>query len=257
MSQRRPRRSLPARALGRAKRLTLEALGHTSFGSITHVETNERVAALTFDGGPDDTWTPRVLDTLARHGATATFFVIGSYVEKHPEIVRRAVDEGHALGNHTWDHPSFPLVSGEVRREQVRRCESVLEPFGGHARLFRPPYCEQSLASRFDLWRMGYDVVMASVTAKDWEDREASFMGERLDQGLAPGQVILLHDAVCDQRYRSREEMLTALDAFLGRWSDTYAFVTVPDLLRRGRPQRDIWLRAPDVERFASYERVI
>lgn len=251
------RRSLVRRALGLLRRKTLAALGRTPLGSITHVDTEAPVAALTFDGGPDPEWTPRVLDVLAEHDAKATFFVIGKYVDKHPDVVARTVAEGHALGNHTWDHPSFPLVSSRERRDQMLRCREALEPFSTDARLFRPPYCEQSLGSRLDALISGFDVVMASVTAKDWEDRDAAFMEAKLHEGLAPGCVILLHDAVCDQRYRSREPMLAALDAFLTRWSGTYAFVTLPTLIAHGRPRREIWLREPDVERFATYDRVI
>lgn len=252
-----PSRALARRVAGRATRAALGALGRTRFGSLTHVRTTRNVVAVTFDGGPDSAWTPRVLDVLARHDAKATFFLIGKYVVKHPEIVRRMADEGHALGNHTWDHPSLPLVPSAERRDQVRRCAAALAPYAPDARLFRPPYCEQSLASRWDLFVQGYEVVMAGVTAKDWEDRSEAFMAERLREGIAPGRIVLLHDAVCDQRYRSREAMLAALDGFLAEQTRTYAFVTVPELLRAGKPVRDIWLRPPDVERFAGYERVI
>ena len=80
-------------------------------------------------------------------------------------------------------------------------------------------------------------------------------MLESLSNGLTPGSIILLHDAVCDQRYRSRKEMLMMLQAFLAQWSDAYEFVTVPELMNLGRPIRRPGLKKPNHERFATYEK--
>ena len=82
-----------------------------------------RVVALTFDDGPDPEQTPRVLDTLRAHGVRATFFLIGSKAELHPEIVRRMAAEGHAIGIHTWSHtPGFPMLrSGAMAADILRR----------------------------------------------------------------------------------------------------------------------------------------
>ena len=158
---------------------------HTSqitfgMGSITHVETKKPLVALTFDDGPDEHWTPKILDVLAEYQAKATFFVIGKYVKKHPDIIQRMVNEGHELGNHTWDHPSLPLVSSRERREQILLCDEVLKPFGKQVRLFRPPYYDQSLASCFDMICMGYSVIIGNRAANDWEDRDTKFILDRL-----------------------------------------------------------------------------
>lgn len=262
---RQPRRSLVQRAVRSGRRRVEKAfsasplggmLGASRFGTITSVVTSEPVAALTFDGGPDERWTPQVLDVLDAHDAKATFFVIGRYVDVHPELMQRAHASGHAHGNHTYLHPAFPLVSSAERRRELRACATALAPYPQERAMFRPPYLVQDLGSRFDCWRLGYDGVACSLHADDWEDRESDEMYRTLSDGAKPGDIIMLHDAVCDQRYRSREAMIEALDAFLRRRSDL-RFVTVPELLRAGRPRRELWHRVPSQAMFESYERVI
>ena len=100
------------------------------------------VVALTFDDGPDPEQTPRVLDTLREHGVRATFFLIGSKAELHPEIVRRMAAEGHAIGIHTWSHsPGFPMRRSGAMAADILRCrESLREITGVETDLFRPPY---------------------------------------------------------------------------------------------------------------------
>ena len=247
-------RSLARRAVGAARRVAYGALGSTPFGTVTSVATDQPLVAITFDGGPDPTWTPRVLAVLDAHGAKGTFFVIGKYVDKHPDVVARLHEGGHALGNHTYDHPSFPLVSRHERRRELRAGAEALAPYPQPRKLFRPPYLDQSVASRYDTWRLGYETIACSLHANDWEDRPADEMAATLNGSVAAGDVIMLHDAVCDQRYRSREAMIEALDVFL-RTQTGLRFVTVPELLAAGRPRREMWIKRPNVKRLASYER--
>src|SRR5262245_9978868 len=96
------------------------------FGSLVSVDTQEPVAALTFDDGPDPVFTPRLLNVLERYHAHATFFMVGEIAERYPEIVRQVANDGHTIANHSWDHPSFPLIRAFERRMQLRRCSSVL-----------------------------------------------------------------------------------------------------------------------------------
>ncbi|MBA2667055.1 MAG: polysaccharide deacetylase family protein [Trueperaceae bacterium] len=246
-------RALARRIVGAGRRLTYGALGRTPFGSITSVVTDEPLVAITFDGCPDPQWTPRVLEVLDAHGAKGTFFAVGKFVDQHPDVMRRLHESGHALGNHTYDHPSMPLVTRAQRLRELRACEKALAPYPQPRKIFRPPYLDQDFASRLDTWRLGYDVIACSLHATDWEDRSADEMVAALS-GVAPGDVIMLHDVVCDQRYRSREAMITALDTFLRQQSDL-RFVSVPTLLDAGRPRREMWLKRPNVKRLASYER--
>jgi len=247
--------SLLRRVVRRLRRVAYAALGRTPFGTITSVATREPLVAITFDGGPDERWTPQVLDVLAAHGALATFFVIGTYVDRHPELMQRIVREGHALGNHSHDHPSYPLVSSAERRRDLRACAAALAPYPQPLRLFRPPYLDQCVASRFDSWRLGYAVVTCSRHANDWEDRPSEEMTGVLNETIRGGDIVMLHDAVCDQRYRSRAAMIETLDAVLRAQHDRFRFVTVPELIAAGRPRREMWIKKPNVRRLASYQR--
>ena len=241
----------------RARRLGERAL-EPYLGSVFGVDTARRVAALTFDDGPHPEYTPRLLDSLARHGARATFFVVGAAVRAQPELAARIVAEGHALANHTWDHRSLPTLSPAARLEQLRRCAAALAPYGGDHGLLRPPFGNQSRASRVEALRLGYQVIAWSDHAEDWLERDAAFIAERLAAGLEPGAILLLHDSlyrVAEPERADRSPTLAAVEATLARFPD-YAFVTVPELLASGRLRRRMWFKNPEADWLARFEGV-
>jgi peptidoglycan-N-acetylglucosamine deacetylase len=227
--------------------------GRNMMGTITHVLTQDPVAALTFDDGPHPEFTPRLLDILERHAAPATFFMLGEAAQRYPELVRRIAATGHAIGNHSWDHPSFPLITGRERREQIRACGQALLQYG--QRLFRPPYGQQSAKSRLDALWLRYTVVTWSLEVGDWWDPDTGRMLELLLRRIRPGSIVLLHDSLarhpCASReprlprqpYIDRQPMLEAVNAFLEKVSDHFHFITIPELLRQGHPQRQNWYR--------------
>lgn len=228
------------------RRLLTSMVRHT-IGTITHVSTQEAVVALTFDDGPHPEFTPRLLDILERHQAHATFFMIGETAQRHPELVRRVAMAGHGIGNHSWDHLSFPLITSRERRAQIRACARAIAPYG--QRVFRPPYGHQSVTSHLDAILLGYQVVTWNRHAEDWLDYDADWMIDRLVSRIRPGDVILLHDAIyqsIEDRYADREPMLKAVDILLERLGEALCFITVPELLRHGRPQRQRWCREAD-----------
>jgi peptidoglycan-N-acetylglucosamine deacetylase len=241
--------TLPRRVLNRARRMAFALLGRTSFGTITSVVTTKPMVALTFDDDPDPRWTPRVLDVLRAHAAKATFFVVGENVERHPDVVQRMHDEGHALGNHSHHHPSFAFIDRAARRRELRACAATLRPYPQSRRLFRPPHLDQTLASRYDAWCLGYDVIACNRHAHDWEERSSEEMERDLNDTLGAGDIVLLHDALFDRRDRSRNAMIAALDATLQRHGRRFSFVTVPKLLEAGRPCRTMWLKRPKAPR--------
>jgi peptidoglycan/xylan/chitin deacetylase (PgdA/CDA1 family) len=217
-------------------------------GTLTHVRTGHPEVALTFDDGPHPEATPRLLELLSAHGARATFFMVGEAARRHPDIVRRAAEGGHAIGNHTWDHPSLPLLRGPARRLQIRWCARALAPW--EAKLFRPPWGHQSPGSRRDAVRLGYQVVAWSVMAEDWLDDPAEVLAERVGARLHPGAIVLFHDALyrtVDERYRDRGPTVGAVELLLRRLAGRYRFLTVPELLARGRPVRWHWYKRPDL----------
>lgn len=218
-------------------------------GTVTHAAVGEPLLALTFDDGPDPGATPRLLEILEARGARATFFMVGKSAAGHRELVQRVAAGGHAIGNHSWDHPSLPLLKGRWRRLQIGWCREALAPYG--SRLFRPPYGHQTPASQLDAVRMGATVVTWSVNAEDWRDDPAEKLLERVRRRLRPGSIVLFHDALYaafEERYRDRGPTLEAVTRLLEEEGGRYSFVTVPELLRRGRPRKRHWYQRPDLE---------
>jgi peptidoglycan-N-acetylglucosamine deacetylase len=243
-----PRRGIVKRWVRRGANALAAPIKRASrhyFGVITGVSTERPVLALTFDDGPHPDYTPAVLDVLAKYDARATFFMIGANAARHPEVVRAAVQAGHVLGNHSWSHVSFPLMTAKERCAELRRCEEVLVPDG--AKLFRPPYCHQSLGSRWDTLRAGYEVIGFTVHAEDWLVRPVDWMREKLVRQARPGAIVILHDriyhSVLPEAEPDRRPMLRALDQALGELRDQFRFVTVPELLRQGSPIRENWFQ--------------
>ena len=215
-------------------------------GTLTSVETDEPVVALTFDDGPHPEHTPRLLDILRRHDARATFFVIGERVLECPEVAARITQEGHVLANHTWSHLRMTDVAGESRRDEIRRCAEAIAPFGG-VRLFRPPQGRQSVGSRLDVHRLGHDCVTWSAHVEDWLPQSTVSLTARLRSALTPGAIVVLHDAIWDpmvQGAERRDAVLDAVDAILTEMSGRMRFVSVPELLVAGTANRRAWITA-------------
>ncbi len=241
------------RRLGRRLGLwrALHALARNFIGTITHVSTQSPVVALTFDGGPDPRWTPRLLDILDKHQAQATFFMIGKLAHDHPDIIRKVAQAGHVIGNHSWDHPSFPLISRRERRRQIFLCANAIAPYG--RRLFRPPYGHQNITSYIEVMLLGYKVVAWSLHAYDWrDDQDPKWMAQHLESNVKPGDIILLHDTVCVIRRISREPMLAGLDMFLNRVGNRFRFITAPELFQHGRVRKKTWYMKPDLDYLSN-----
>lgn len=140
--------------------------------------------ALTFDDGPDPELTPRVLDALDRAGVRATFMVVGERAVATPDLVRRAVDAGHEIGNHTWSHRSLATLDPDAVRAELGRTADALERIVPDApvRFFRPPRGILTGAATQAAAELGYDVLLWSCTRT------------HLDRPLEPGSVACLHD---------------------------------------------------------------
>jgi peptidoglycan/xylan/chitin deacetylase (PgdA/CDA1 family) len=226
-------------------------------GTLTRVATQEPVVALTFDDGPNPQSTPKFLELLHRFGARATFFMVGEAAKRYPEIVTQAGQGGHAIGCHSWDHPSFALASRGERRSQIREWEAALGPPG--IRLFRPPFGQLNLGARLDVMRMGYAVVGWSVDVGDWRERDSARMAAGLLEKITPGCIVILHDAIyaplLDESLPDRSPLLRALEDVLGRLAGRFQFVTVPEMMRSGRPHWEYWDKRPTpafIDRYRS-----
>ena len=218
-------------------------------GTITRAITQEPVVSLTFDDGPHPKFTPQLLEILERHQARATFFVVGEAAHRQPELLHQLALAGHCIGNHTWDHPSLPRLSGAERRQQILRCQEVIAPYDRG--LFRPPFGHQNLASRLDAARLGYQVVTWNAVGYDWLDHDGDWIADQLARTIGCGSIILLHDALyqaVEGRYADRSATLAAVDKLLGRLGSRFRFVTVPELLQTGSPGRREWYREGHTE---------
>jgi peptidoglycan/xylan/chitin deacetylase (PgdA/CDA1 family) len=218
----------------------------SQIGAITHVRTKKNIAALTFDDGPDPEFTPELLAVLKRHNAKGTFFLIGKNALGHLELVKNMFFKGHAIGNHSFNHVSFTFSSSRDRRTQIRKCRNALKPYG--ANLFRPPYGNLDLPSHFDIRLLGYKTILWNVLVEDWLEQTADTIHQKLNAGLRPGAIILLHDRLHTAEREScfsRSNMIAGLSAFL-QDNPSFQFVPLPDLLLEGTPVRKIWRQKGD-----------
>ena len=222
---------------------------HGILGTITQVVTREPAVALTFDDGPHPEHTPRLLDLLKKYAIRATFFMVGEAAADHPQLVKRVAHAGHIIGNHSWNHPSFPLISRTERKSQIRECGKVLAPYG--VPLFRPPYTDQDIASRIDALLLGYQVVGFNVGTDDWCSNDSSVIAEQLERRVCAGSIVVLHDRLADSdrpALFNRQPMIDGLEIFLRRKGKEFEFVTVTELLRLGPARKEIWYKEPNVE---------
>ena len=202
-------------------------------GAITHVTTREAVAALTFDDGPHPHSTPAVLAVLEQYQVQGTFFMLGEMAQQYPDLVRQVAQAGHAIGNHSWDHPEFSVISRRDQRWQMRACERALTPYG--LRLFRPPFGQHTAASRFNAWWLGYRAIMWDLDSRDWIDDNAHSIAARLLHQMHPGSIVLLHDGLfqpTEERHANRQPMHEAIAMVLQRLNGRFRFVTIPELIQ-------------------------
>lgn len=185
-----------------------------------------RTIALTFDDGPDERMTPRVLDILARRGIRATFFLVGERAGRCPELVRRMVAEGHMIGNHTLTHSGmFPLRGRARMAAELERTRRILQALTGRCvRLFRPPFGVTNPHVARAAREGGYATIGWSVRSFDTVARTSRRkVLSRVVGRLHPGAVVLLHDR-CEGADRLLEALIDEAD---GRG---YRFETVDRL---------------------------
>ncbi len=198
----------------------------------------ERMIALTYDDGPNPRYTEELMEVLDRHGARATFLLIGRWAEREPELVRSLAKAGHALGNHTWSHPIMPLRSASAIREELRLCREAVQAAGvefskvNGAELMRPPYGRRRPGTLRTLRETGYVPLLWSITCYDW--RRTATVDKLVARGgrARDGDVILLHDGSNAEPAADRSASVAATDEILRRLTDEgYRFVTVPELV--------------------------
>src|SRR5208283_4584423 len=139
--------------------------------------------ALTYDDGPNDPHTMKLLDVLAKHSVLATFFMIGRYVQQRPEIARAVAQAGHVIGNHTFTHPLLIFESEAQTRIQLVDCRQALQDaVGEHSSLFRPPFGGRRPATIRIARDLGLQTVMWNVTGYDWSAPPAAAIQKKVER---------------------------------------------------------------------------
>ncbi len=190
--------------------------------------------ALTYDDGPNDPHTLRLLEVLAKHEVHATFFLIGRYVQQRPEIARAIVKAGHIVGNHTFTHPLLIFKRAAEIRQELCDCRSALEDaVGQHSNLFRPPFGGRRPAALRIAREIGLTAIMWNVTSFDWNAPPSSVIEQKVAKQIRGGDVILLHDGSHKQMGADRSQTVQATDQLIKRYKDAaYEFATIPQMVQ-------------------------
>lgn len=193
--------------------------------------------ALTYDDGPNDPHTLRLLEVLARHNVNATFFLIGRYVQQRPDIVREIVKAGHVVGNHTFTHPLLIFKSAAQVRKELTDCRAAIEAaIGKHSNFFRPPFGGRRPAVLRIARELGLEPVMWNVTGFDWQAPSAASIEKKVESQVRGGDVILLHDGGHKQMGADRSQTVLATDHLISQYrSEEYEFVTIENMLRQDK----------------------
>ncbi|MBL1086112.1 polysaccharide deacetylase family protein [Streptomyces actinomycinicus] len=191
---------------------------------ILQISGRGRRMVLTFDDGPHPDYTPHILDTLAKYDVRAMFFVCGECVVANKELLARMADAGHVVGNHTWTHPQLTMLRrSEIRAEMESTSDIIEDAYGERPQWFRAPYGAWNRAA-FQLGaEMGMEPLAWTVDTTDWEEPGTRTIVDRVENGAAPGVVVLSHDAGGD-----RSQTVRAIREWLPYLIDSGYHLTVP-----------------------------
>ncbi|QEV43262.1 glycosyltransferase [Streptomyces nodosus] len=207
----------------------------TRSGRTASMRVPDHQLVLTFDDGPDPTWTPKVLDVLKKHDAHAVFFVTGTMASRYPDLVKRMVDEGHEVGLHTFNHPDLSYqserrIDWELSTNQL----AITGAAGIRTSLFRPPYSSFADAMDDKSWPVtqyigsrGYITVVNDTDSEDWKKPGVEEIIRRATPKDGKGAIVLMHDSGGD-----RHQTVQALDSFLpGLQAEGYKFQNLTEAL--------------------------
>src|SRR5579864_142985 len=200
--------------------------------TFTGLPRGSKQIALTYDDGPNDPHTLRLLDVLARHDVHATFFLIGRYAQQRSDIAREIVKAGHVVGNHTFTHPLLIFKSAAEIRQELSGCRSELQDaVGEHSNLFRPPFGGRRPAVLRIAREMSLEPVMWNVTGYDWTAPPAEVIERKVAKQMRGGDVILLHDGGHKHMGADRSQTVLAAHSMIQRYkAEGYEFVTIPEM---------------------------
>ena len=208
--------------------------------AFSHASHGSRQIALTFDDGPNDPHTLKLLDILSKHNVHATFFLIGRYVRERPYIVAEIAKQGHVIGNHTFTHPLLTFQPTSRIREEIVQCGNAInEAVGEHSNLFRPPWGGRRPGVFGIVRQLGLEPVMWNITGYDWKATSPEFIEQKVTPKIQGGDVILLHDGGHASLGADRSATVAAVDRLLTRYlAEDHEFVTIPEMMSPRKPSR-------------------
>lgn len=201
--------------------------------TFTGLPRGSKKLALTFDDGPNDPYTPQLLEVLARHNVKATFFMLGQYVQARPDLARMVAEAGHVIGNHTFSHPNLIFLPRNQAKREIEDCGRALaEAVGQPSRLFRPPFGARRPASLRLARALGLEPIMWNVTGWDWKAPSTEYIVQKVATRVRGGDVILLHDGGHEGMGVDRLKTVLATDRVIARCKgEGYEFVTIPEMM--------------------------
>jgi len=195
--------------------------------AIASTRTEKKVVALTFDHSWGNTFTPSILDTLKKNNIKATFFIMGPWAQKYPDVAKRMVADGHEIASHGYRHQNYGDMTREWVKEDIEKSHALIkEVTGVDAKLIRPPnghYSKQSLQVADEL---GYRTIIWSIDSLDWKNPGRDVIVDRVVKRLKPGGIILMHAS--DTPVQTAEALPILIEKIKAQG---YEIVTVGELL--------------------------
>lgn len=210
------------------------------FDAVYLGDTSKKEVYLTFDNGYENGYTAKILDTLKKHNAPATFFVTGHYLQSAPDLVKRMVKEGHIIGNHSWNHPDMTTMTEGAIRSELQRVKDETERLTGQKTMnyLRPPrgiFNERTMQVARD---EGYYHIFWSLAYKDWvvsEQKGAAYAHDEIMRQIHPGAILLIH-TISKDNADALDSVLTDLT------KQGYTFKSLDDLmLEKQLPNRMLY----------------
>jgi peptidoglycan-N-acetylglucosamine deacetylase len=202
----------------------------------TKINTQELVVALTYDDGPSPTYTNQLIDLLNRLEAKATFFVIGQNIETHPETVKKIIDSGHEIGNHSYSHQKLIWKTPAFVRSEIDKTDELLRQLGVKQEiLFRAPFGYKRFTLPYILKQMHKKNIMWNVDPKDYQETNPEVIAQRVLEKVQPGAIILMHDGGSDSQNETlsdRTATIAATEIVIHKLqAQGYKFLTVSQML--------------------------
>jgi peptidoglycan/xylan/chitin deacetylase (PgdA/CDA1 family) len=194
----------------------------------------QKILALSYDDGPNDPWTMKLLEVLDKHQVPATFFMVGQHVRARPEIARAVARAGHAVGNHCFTHPNLIFAGNAKLRQELEETSRAIEDATGERPfLFRPPFGGRRPGTFKVVEELKMFPVMWRVTCFDWSAKSHTEILKHARRQIAGGEVVLLHDGGHLRMGEDRSHTVRATDELIGEYKDRgFLFTTVPEMMQ-------------------------